>query len=206
MLLSSLIGRTIVFHNGFEKIPIFDGSRADDRGLETSANPGSFPGVASDAPSVSGATFHQYSELDVPLSDYGLCSPICNLSFVISKAIGYGNRAPPQKMKTVTSLKTTESNLRGLIDAALEQSGGLLRLAPCWVPRSFLQPGRRLKLHPDDVYAYGLGRGGIDERWFASTTPAANENRTPDEGWPATYRGNDLEKISSLAGILEIFR
>ncbi len=85
-------------------------------------------------------------------------------------------------MNTVTSLKTTESNLRGLIDAALEQSGGLLRLAPCWVPRSFLQPGRRLKLHPDDVYAYGLDRGGIDERWFASTTPAANENRTPDEG------------------------
>ena len=85
-------------------------------------------------------------------------------------------------MNTVTSLKTTESNLQGLIDAALEQSGGLLRLAPCWVPRSFLQPGRRLKLHPDDVYAYGLNRGGIDERWFASTTPAANENRTPDEG------------------------
>ncbi|HEX3446562.1 MAG TPA: hypothetical protein VHS80_17740, partial [Chthoniobacterales bacterium] len=61
-------------------------------------------------------------------------------------------------MKTVTSLKTAESNLRGLIDASLEQSGGLLRLAPCWVPRSFLQPGRRLKLHPDDVYAYGLDR------------------------------------------------
>jgi hypothetical protein len=50
------------------------------------------------------------------------------------------------------------------------------------VPRSFLQPGKRLKLHPDDLYAFGLNRGGIDERWFASTTPAANENRTPDEG------------------------
>ena len=50
------------------------------------------------------------------------------------------------------------------------------------MPRSFLQPGKRLKLHPDDLYAYGLNRGGIDERWFASTTPAANENRTPDEG------------------------
>jgi len=58
----------------------------------------------------------------------------------------------------------------------------LLRLAPCWVPRSFLQPGKRLKLHPDDLYAFGLNRGGIDERWFASTTPAANDNRTPDEG------------------------
>src|ERR1700736_2372693 len=85
-------------------------------------------------------------------------------------------------MKTVTSLKTVETKISSLVDAALEKSGGLLRLAPCWVPRSFLQPGRRLKLHSDDLYAYGLNRGGIDERWFASTTIAANENRTPDGG------------------------
>src|SRR6266481_4532006 len=85
-------------------------------------------------------------------------------------------------MKTVTFLKTIETNIRSLVDAALGESGGLLRLAPCWVPRSFLQPGKRLKLHSDDLYAFGLNRGGIDERWFASTTPAANENRTPDEG------------------------
>jgi hypothetical protein len=50
------------------------------------------------------------------------------------------------------------------------------------VPRSFLQPGLRLKLHPDDTYAYGLNRGGIDERWFASTTATANEGRAADEG------------------------
>jgi hypothetical protein len=72
--------------------------------------------------------------------------------------------------------------LKARVEAALQDSGGLLRLAPCWVPRSFLQPGRRLKLHPDDLYAFGLHRGGIDERWFASTTPAANDNREPDEG------------------------
>ena len=35
---------------------------------------------------------------------------------------------------------------------------------------------------PTDWYAFGAHRGGIDERWFASTTEAANENRTPDEG------------------------
>ena len=58
----------------------------------------------------------------------------------------------------------------------------MLRLAPTWVPRSFLQPGQRIKLHPDDPYAYGANRGGIDERWFASTTEAANEGRVPDEG------------------------
>ncbi len=28
-------------------------------------------------------------------------------------------------------------------------------------------------------YAYGANRGGIDERWFASTTEAANEGRVP---------------------------
>jgi hypothetical protein len=50
------------------------------------------------------------------------------------------------------------------------------------VPRSFLHPGRRIKLHPDDLYAYGADRGGIDERWFASTTEAANEGRVWHEG------------------------
>jgi hypothetical protein len=85
-------------------------------------------------------------------------------------------------MDTFAALKTIKKNVAKLVDAEISATGGLLRLAPCWVPRSFLQPGRRLKLHPDSLYAYGLNRGGIDERWFASTTPAANENRTPDEG------------------------
>ena len=85
-------------------------------------------------------------------------------------------------MNTVTELKTVSKKVRSLVEGALEEDDGLLRLAPCWVPRSFLQPGKRLKLHPDDLYAFGLNRGGIDERWFASTTPAANDNRTPDEG------------------------
>ncbi|MEX0929430.1 MAG: hypothetical protein WD266_12085 [Balneolales bacterium] len=57
---------------------------------------------------------------------------------------------------------------------ALEQGKGILRLAPNWVPRSFCVPGRRIKLHPDDYYALGGERGGIDERWFSSTTPADN--------------------------------
>src|SRR6187401_2220423 len=85
-------------------------------------------------------------------------------------------------MNTVTELKTVSKNVRGLVESTLAETGDLLRLAPCWVPRSFLQPGKRLKLHPDDLYAFGLNRGGIDERWFASTTPCANENRTPNEG------------------------
>jgi hypothetical protein len=66
---------------------------------------------------------------------------------------------------------------------ALEQGEGILRLAPTWVPRSFCIPGKRLKLHPDDLYAFGAHRGGIDERWFSSTTRADNgPETTPDEG------------------------
>ena len=97
-------------------------------------------------------------------------------------------------MKSVTSLRTVHSSVKSLAEAALEQSGGLLRLAPCWVPRTFVQPGYRLKLHPDDVYAYGLNRGGIDERWFASTTPAANENRTPNEASEAGTAGRRADE------------
>ena len=74
------------------------------------------------------------------------------------------------------------ANVAELAAAALTDGEGILRLAPTWVPRSFLQPGRRLKLHPADYYALGAHRGGIDERWFASTTPAAYEGASPDEG------------------------
>lgn len=74
------------------------------------------------------------------------------------------------------------ANVAKLCKEALDAGEGILRLAPNWVPRSFLHPGRRIKLHPDDIYAYGAHRGGIDERWFASTTEAANDNRVWDEG------------------------
>jgi len=63
---------------------------------------------------------------------------------------------------------------KALAERALEHGKGIVRLAPNWVPRSFCIPGRRIKLHPDDYYALGGERGGIDERWLSSTTPADN--------------------------------
>ncbi len=74
------------------------------------------------------------------------------------------------------------NSLDRAVNAALEQGEGILRMAPCWVPRSFLMPGCRLKLARQDLYALGAHRGGIDERWFSSTTPATNEGAPPDEG------------------------
>ncbi|HYD39431.1 MAG TPA: hypothetical protein VEB43_01265 [Anaeromyxobacter sp.] len=72
---------------------------------------------------------------------------------------------------------------RQAIQTALDQGEGILRLLPTWVPRAFCVPGKRLKLHPSDYYAFGADRGGIDERWFASTAKADNGPGTrPDEG------------------------
>ncbi len=94
------------------------------------------------------------------------------------------------------------------------------------MPRSFLHPGKRIKLAPTDWYALGAHRGGIDERWFASTTEAANDNRAPDEGLSyvvfegqrfllrdavaeagaAADRQGDVGEVQALAGLLEVLR
>ena len=58
-----------------------------------------------------------------------------------------------------------------------EKGGGILRMVPNWVPRLFSQPGRRLRLHPDDYYCFGLNRGAITERWFSSLVPAMKIGR-----------------------------
>jgi hypothetical protein len=72
---------------------------------------------------------------------------------------------------------------RAKVRDAIDLGAGILRLEPAWVPRTFMLPGRRLKLHPDDLHALGGHRGGINERWFSSTTNADNGPGTPpDEG------------------------
>ena len=78
----------------------------------------------------------------------------------------------------------------------LNEGKGIVRLAPVWVPRAFCIPGRRIKLHPDDYYVLGLERGGIDERWFASTTHAENGPETPDdEGLSYVVSADGREKM-----------
>jgi hypothetical protein len=90
---------------------------------------------------------------------------------------------------------------------ALDQGGGIVRLAPNWVPRSFCIPGRRIKLHPDDYYALGGERGGIDERWFSSTTPADNGPLTSEnEGlsFVVFEDGSDQKKILLRDAVSEL--
>ena len=85
-------------------------------------------------------------------------------------------------VKSAPSKASKSDNVSAVLSRALDAGKGLLRLTPTWVPRSFLHPGKRIKLHPDDWYAYGAHRGGIDERWFSSTTEAANDGRVWHEG------------------------
>ena len=78
----------------------------------------------------------------------------------------------------------------------LTEGDGVLRLKPTWVPRSFCRPGKRIKLHPDDYYVLGLEKGGIDERWFASTTWAETGPGTPeDEGLSYVVSADGKEKV-----------
>ncbi|MFA6311348.1 MAG: hypothetical protein WCV99_13915 [Sterolibacterium sp.] len=91
------------------------------------------------------------------------------------------------------------SDPRVLIQSALDRGHGILRLAPNWVPRSFCVPGRRIKLHPDDYYVLGGARGGIDERWFASTTPADNGPLTgANEGLSQVVVGSGANAVQVL--------
>jgi len=90
------------------------------------------------------------------------------------------------------------ANANQILQKALNKGEGMFRLAPNWVPRAFCIPGKRLKLHPDDYYSFGAHRGGIDERWFASTTKADNGPETlPDEGLSYIYTqdGAQIEKV-----------
>jgi hypothetical protein len=95
-----------------------------------------------------------------------------------------------------------------LAQLALEQGKGILRLAPNWVPRSFCVPGRRIKLHPDDYYVLGGARGGIDERWFSSTTPAKNGPLTGEnEGLSAVVvKDGDKEEQVLLLDVIDILK
>ncbi|MCL1854354.1 MAG: hypothetical protein FWF86_01360 [Clostridia bacterium] len=62
------------------------------------------------------------------------------------------------------------------IQDAFSKGEGVLRFTPSWVPRPFNKPGMRLRLHPDDYYAFGLSHGAIVERWFSSTVSAVMGN------------------------------
>ena len=82
---------------------------------------------------------------------------------------------------------------------------GILRLFPAFVPRQFGKAGRRLKLHPDDYFAFGMERGSITERWFASTIAAQNgPTAKADEGMAYVCVDYDSDVKFSLRNAVKV--
>ncbi len=87
---------------------------------------------------------------------------------------------------------------RQIVDKAIEEGNGLLKLKPAWVARDFLPPGKRLGLKEEE---YEVGkRGWISERWIGSTTKADNAIGPDDEG--LSYLDIKDQKLT-LKGALE---
>ena len=70
--------------------------------------------------------------------------------------------------------------IKQFLENEIKKSAGIIKLNPAWVARNFIAPGRRFSL-PESAYRLG-SRGGICERWLASTTKADNRVSVPNEG------------------------
>lgn len=94
-----------------------------------------------------------------------------------------------------------------LIEKVFNEGKGIFRLNPVFVPRRFGKAGKRLKLHPDDYFAYGMNRGSITERWFSSTIAANNgADALPDEGMSYVAVSYDTDEKFSLKEAVEYLK
>lgn len=92
----------------------------------------------------------------------------------------------------------------GRYEKLLENGNGILKLTPTWVPRPFNEPGRRLRLHPDDYFAYGMDRGGICERWIGSVANAHNGEKTTEfEGLSFVLADEETNEKVLLKEVIE---
>jgi hypothetical protein len=73
-----------------------------------------------------------------------------------------------------------KNEIAEVVKREIDRTGGVLRLRPCWIARTFLEPGKRLGLREEE---YNVGkRGWICERWLGSETLADNEVKAENEG------------------------
>ncbi|SCF05675.1 hypothetical protein GA0070607_4975 [Micromonospora coriariae] len=86
------------------------------------------------------------------------------------------------------------ASLRPLVEELLNEGGGVLRLAPAFVARDLVPPGRRLGL-PEDAYDLGE-RGFVCERWLGSTTRADNRIGPAGEGLSHVVDGAGRRRLT----------
>lgn len=89
-------------------------------------------------------------------------------------------------------------NAKELIYEEIGRSKGILRLAPAWVGRTILLPGRRLKLDIRDMYHHGAAFGALTERWMSSTGMADNGPTTTEN------EGMSFVVVETSAGLKQV--
>ena len=73
--------------------------------------------------------------------------------------------------------------MSNIIKDTFNKNDGIFRMVPAWIPVKFGAPGRRLKIHPDDYYAFGMDAGTVMERWLCSVSGCRVKNpKRPDQG------------------------
>lgn len=94
-------------------------------------------------------------------------------------------------------------NMKSILHKEIERRQGILQLKPCWVHRTLLPPGKRLKLNPDDLYHAGADHGGVCERWLSSTGMADNGVLTLENEGLSMLVLNDGESLVTLKEAIE---
>lgn len=73
--------------------------------------------------------------------------------------------------------------MSNIIRETFEKGSGIFLMFPNFIPVKFGVSGHRLKIHPDDYYAYGMESGTVMERWLCAVNGARTRNpRRPDQG------------------------
>lgn len=83
-------------------------------------------------------------------------------------------------------------SIKQLVADELKRRNGVLFMLPSFVARTTLFPGKRLKLHPDDLYAFGVEHGALCERWICSVARADNG--------PLTVENEGLSRLLTASG------
>lgn len=74
--------------------------------------------------------------------------------------------------------------MANIIKEAFDQGAGILHMYPNFIPVKFGVSGHRLKIHPNDYYAYGMQAGTVMERWLCAVNGARTKNPLrPDQGF-----------------------
>ena len=98
-------------------------------------------------------------------------------------------------------------NIEVMLEKALSENNGILRLKPSWVARDFLLTGKNLGLK-DEEYETETG-AKISERWVGSTTRAETGLTSPNEGLSLACLSEDIDNKATnvfLADVIKNFK